>query len=70
MGCALAVFTDDLLNGNVTTSGTSFFTGLNIFYSDLSLLSGNLTTIQTGLADLSNNGGGTTNTAVNNILPV
>lgn len=70
MGCSLAIFTDDLLNGNVTTDGTSFFTGLNIFSTSLTSLSGNLTNIQGNLTDLSNLASGTTYTDVNNLLTV
>ena len=29
LGCSTAIFVDDLLNGNVTANGSSFFTGLN-----------------------------------------
>ena len=70
MGCSLAIFTDDLLNGNVTTDGTSFFTGLNVFSTSLTSLSGNLTNIQGNLTDLSNLASGTTYTDVNNLLTV
>jgi hypothetical protein len=67
MGCSLAIFTDDLLNGNVTLSGTSFFTGLNLFSGNLGYLGGNLTNIKNNLTDLSNLASGTTYTQVNNI---
>ena len=70
MGCSLAIFTDDLLNGNVTLSGSSFFVGLNMFSGSLSKLSGNLTTISTAFTDLSNNASGNSYTAVNNIATV
>lgn len=70
MGCSLAIFTDDLLNGNVTADGTSFFTGLNVFSTSLTSLSGNLTNIQGNLTDLSNLASGTTYTDVNNLLTV
>lgn len=67
MGCSLAIFTDDLMNGNVTTDGQSFFTGLNVFSSSLTDLDTNLTSISTTLSDLSNTGGGDSKTYVDNI---
>lgn len=67
MGCSLAIFTDDLLNGNVTLNGSSFFTGLNLFSGNLGYLGGNLTNIKNNLTDLSNLASGTTYTQVNNI---
>lgn len=70
MGCSLAIFTDDLLNGNVTTSNNSFFTGLNVFSNSLVKLSNNLTNINTTLNDLSNTASGTSYTAVNNLATV
>jgi hypothetical protein len=70
MGCSLAIFTDDLLNGNVTTDGTSFFTGLNVFSSKISDLSSNLGTITTSLSDLSNTAAGDSKTYVGNIATV
>jgi hypothetical protein len=63
----MAIFTDDLLNGNVTTNGSSFFTGLNVFSNNLAKLSGNLSSINTALNDLSSTSSGTSYTAVNNI---
>lgn len=63
----MAIFTDDLLNGNVTTDGSSFFTGLNVFSSNLNKLSGNLSAINTALSDLSSTSSGTSYTAVNSI---
>lgn len=70
MACSLAIFTDDLLNGNVTLNGSSFFTGLTLFSSNLNNLDSNLTNIQTYLSDLSNTAGGTTKTDVTNIANV
>jgi hypothetical protein len=70
MGCSLAIFTDDLLNGNITTFNSSFFTGLNIFSNSLVKLSNNLTNINTTLSDLSNTASGSTYTTVNNIATV
>lgn len=48
MGCSTAIFVDDLLNGNVTTNGTDFFTGLNT-------LSANLDDLVTKLPDINGN---------------
>jgi len=70
MGCSLAIFTDDLLNGNVTMNNASFFVGLNMFSGSLSKLSGNLTAINGSFSDLSNSASGTSHTAVNNIAAV
>ena len=33
LGCSSAIFFDDLLNGNVTSNGSSFFTGLNTLHT-------------------------------------
>lgn len=70
MGCSLAIFTDDLLNGNVTLNGSSYFTGLHTFSSSLNDFSGNLSNIQTQLNDLSNSGGGLSYGYVTNINTV
>lgn len=67
MACSLSIFTDDLLNGNVTLAKTSFFTGLNQFAGNLGNLNGNLTNIKNNLTDLSNLASGTTYTHVNNV---
>jgi tetrahydromethanopterin S-methyltransferase subunit B len=70
MGCAISIFIDDLLNGNVTANGTGFFTGLNVFSSSLTYLNNNLTDINTYLADLSNTAAGNTYTDVQNLIAV
>lgn len=71
MGCSLAIFTDDLINGNVTLDGTSFFTGLTLFSSNLNFLDTNLTNIQNNLTDLADTTpGGTTQGYVDNIIAV
>lgn len=57
MACSAAIFTDDLLNGNVTDNGTSFFLGLNNFKNQMANLSNNLTDIKTALNTIK--GGGT-----------
>jgi hypothetical protein len=67
LSCSLAIFTDDLLNGNVTLSGTSFFTGLNTFSNNLNKLSGNLSTINTAFSDLASASSGTSYTAYTNV---
>ena len=56
--CSVAIFTDDILNGNVTTSGTEFFAGLTKLSSSISDISGNLTFLQGNMSAL----GGTTGT--------
>ena len=70
LGCSLAIFTDDLINGNVTLDGTSFFTGLTLFSSNLNFLDTNLTNIQNNLTDLSDTASGTSKGYVDNILTV
>lgn len=49
LGCAGSMIADDLLNGNVTSDGSSYFTGLNMLNTQLGWFSGNLTTITTQL---------------------
>ena len=58
MGCATALFVDDVLNGNATTSGstTTFFTGLNTLLSQLNSLNSSLGTINTNFNDLAGTG--------------
>lgn len=58
MGCAVSVFVDDVLNGNVTNSGTSFFTGLNTLSAQLSNLNSSLADINGNFSDLANSTGG------------
>ena len=58
LGCSASIFVDDVLNGNVTSSGTSFFTGLNTLYNQLINLVSNLNFIDTKLADLSDSSAG------------
>jgi hypothetical protein len=50
----VAIFTDDLLNGNVTLNGSSFFVGLNQFNNQITSLSGNLTNISNNFTQLQN----------------
>lgn len=52
MSCAASIVLDDLMNGNVTTDGTSFFAGLNQIKTQLGYLNGNLTAINTTMANL------------------
>jgi len=52
MGCASSIILDDLLNGNVTTDGSSFFVGLNQLDTQLGNLNSNLTTIQNTMNNL------------------
>ena len=56
MSCSLAIFTDDLINGNVTMSGQSFFTGLRVFANSLTNLQGNLSNLNSSLSDLNTTG--------------
>lgn len=59
MGCSTAIFVDDLLNGNVTSNGSDFFTGLNTLSSKLTDLNGNLTNINGNFSDLTGSTPGT-----------
>lgn len=52
MTCASSIVLDDLMNGNVTTDGTSFFSGLNEINVQLGYLNGNLTAINNTMANL------------------
>ena len=64
LGCSASIFVDDVLNGNVTSSGTSFFTGLNTLYNQLTNLDGNLSFIDSKLTDLNTTtSGGTVSTS-------
>jgi uncharacterized protein YukE len=49
---------DDLLNGNVTLSGTTFFTGLNTLSNELSNLNANLNNINNNFSDFTTTGAG------------
>lgn len=52
VSCASSIILDDILNGNVTLDGTSFFVGLNQFYTQLGNLNTNLTSINNTMANL------------------
>lgn len=52
MSCASAVMLDDIINGNVTTNGLSFFSGLKQIDTQLSYLNSNLTTINNTMQNL------------------
>ena len=68
LGCASAIFVDDLLNGNVTNNGSAFFTGLNTLSAQLNNLAGNLSFINSSLSDFTATGGGSdSDTALTNI---
>lgn len=55
MICASSIIIDDLLNGNVTVDGSSFFTGLIQLNTQLRHLNGNLTAINTTMANIAVN---------------
>ena len=61
MTCASSIVLDDLMNGNVTTDGTSFFAGLNQIRTQLGHLSGNLSAINNTMANLASNSTNMTN---------
>jgi hypothetical protein len=54
MACSVAIFTDDLLNGNVTLDGSSFFVGLNQFNTQMTTLGNNLANLQGNFSSLTN----------------
>lgn len=47
MQCGVAVVLDDLLNGNMTSDKTSFFSGTNTLVALLGTLTGSINDIQT-----------------------
>ena len=51
----MAIFSDDMLNGNVTIDRQNFFMGLNIMNERISNLGGNITQINLGLQNLTTN---------------
>lgn len=55
MGCAVSIFVDDVLNGNTSSSGTTFFTGLNTLTAQLTNLNNSLASINGNFSDLANN---------------
>jgi len=68
MACSVAMFTDDLLNGNVTLNGSSFFVGLNQFSTQIVNLNTNLTNINNNFSSLTNAAMTNANTALTNTL--
>ena len=69
LGCSAAIFVDDLLNGNVTSNGSAFFTGLNTLTAQIDNLDGNLSNINGNLTDLAGTGT-TSETALNDVTAV
>lgn len=50
--CAISVFMDDLVNGNVSSSGTSFWMGLSTLSTELGNINTNVVDIQNNLTTL------------------
>lgn len=68
MGCCTAIVFDDLLNGNATTDGKTFFTGLNTLNSQVSALNASLTDMNGNFSDFRTSGAGSdSDTALTNI---
>jgi len=69
LSCSASIFIDDVLNGNVTSSGTEFFTGLNTLSNQLNNLNASLANINTNMTDLTINTPASSQslTALNNI---
>lgn len=63
--CSVAIVPDDLLNGNITQSGTNFFTGLNMLSQSLNWFNGNLTAINNILTKFNSSNSNMT-TAISN----
>jgi len=76
VSCASSIILDDILNGNVTTDGSSFFVGLNQFYTQLGYLNANLSSINSTMANLQSNSSNMTSvstsasTALTNIAKI
>lgn len=62
VGCSAAIAFDDLLNGNVSTTGT-FFIGLQPLITSLGSLKGQLNNVKTNLQQLSYSTAGKLKTA-------
>jgi len=67
ISCATAVFVDDILNGNTTSNGSAFFTGLNTLSGQLTSLNSSLSSINGNFSDLANNLSGNSFTARANV---
>ena len=65
----MAIFTDDLLNGNVTADGQDFFVGLNQFSTQLTNLQTNLTNLRNNFTNLADTTGAS-QTQLNNVIAV
>lgn len=63
LACSTAIIVDDLLHGNVTSDGSSFFTGLITLTNEIDNLDSNLSNINAQLSDLQG-----TNTSSDNAL--
>jgi len=50
--CSVSMFIDDVINGNVTSDGTAFFTGIDPLITSVNNLNTNMGTIQTQLSNL------------------
>lgn len=56
--CSLSMFTDDVLNGNVTDAGTQFFTGLSKLSSSIASLDTNLGNLKGNMSLFGQNASG------------
>jgi hypothetical protein len=72
----MSIILDDLMNGNVTNSGSSFFAGLKEINNQLGHLNGNLTSINSTMATIIPSSGNISttitrgNTALSNIQKI
>ncbi len=53
--CSTAILFDDIVNGNVTSDGATFFTGITMLVQSINDLGGNMTTITNKITDLNGN---------------
>jgi hypothetical protein len=51
--CSISIFMDDMINGNVTSSGNKFWMGLTTLSTELGNLNGNVLNIQNNMSLLS-----------------
>lgn len=71
MACSTAIFTDDILNGNVTLNRSSFWVGLNQFSNQIVNLNNSLNSINSNFSSLQNSPGSVmlaSTTAISNAM--
>jgi hypothetical protein len=56
LACSSAILIDDMINGNVTNDGTTFFIGMSPLSNQIDVLNSNIGSINTTLYSISNSG--------------